>query len=86
MNSCLYECTIMHDRHSPRRYKFVHKIFMFYLDLDELPQLSRLSWLLGYNQRRVYDFNDQDHISAGFPSVKENIRAYLKAQGVGEKI
>ena len=59
---------------------------MFYLDLDELPQLSRLSWLLGYNQRRVYDFNDQDHISAGFPSVKENIRAYLKAQGVGEKI
>lgn len=86
MNSCLYECTIMHDRHAPKRYKFVHKVFMFYLDLDELPQLSRFSRLLGYNQRRVYDFRDKDHISCGFPSVKENILGFLKTRGVEEKI
>ncbi len=86
MNSCLYECTIMHDRQSPRRYKFVHKIFMFYFDLDELPQVSGFSWLLGYNQRRVYDFRDKDHISAGFTSVKENIRSFLKTQGIEQKI
>ena len=59
---------------------------MFYLDLDELPQLSRFSWLLGYNQQRVYDFRDKDHISSGFSSVKDNIRAYLKAQGVEPNI
>ena len=86
MNTCLYECTIMHDRQKPKRYKFAHKIFMFYLDLDELPQLSHFSWLLGRNQHRVYDFRDKDHISTGFPSVKDNIRAYLKTQGVLSKI
>jgi hypothetical protein len=82
MNSCLYECTIRHERQIPKQYKFAHKIFMFYLDLDELPQLSEFSPFLGYNQGRVYDFKDQDHISSGFSSVKENIRAYLKTQGV----
>ena len=86
MNSCLYECTIMHDRHSPKRYKFSHKIFMFYLDLDELPQLSGFSWLLGYNQHRAYDFRDQDHITAGFSSIKDNIRAYLKTQGMERQV
>jgi DUF1365 family protein len=86
MNSCLYECTIIHDRHSPKRYRFVHKIFMFYFDLDELPQLSHASCLLGYNQPRVFDFKDQDHITSGFLSIKENIRAYLKTQGVGADI
>jgi len=86
MNSCLYECTIMHDRQKPKRHRFVHKIFMFYLDLDELPQLSGFSWLLGHNQNRVYNFKDDDHISSGFASVKDNIRAYLKKQGVEQKI
>ena len=86
MNSCLYECTIMHDRQKPKRYKFAHKIFMFYLDLDELPQLSRFSWLLGYNQHRVYDFKDQDHISDGVSAVKENIRVYLKRQGIDQMV
>jgi DUF1365 family protein len=76
----------MHDRHGPKRYKFVHKIFMFYLDLDELPRLSRVSGLLGYNQHRVYDFKDQDHISSGYSTVKENIRSYLKTRGVEEKV
>ena len=86
MNSCLYECTIMHDRQSPKRYKFVHKIFMFYLDIDEIPQLSSFSWLLGYNQHRVYDFRDKDHISSGLSSIKENIRAYLKTRGVDQQV
>jgi len=86
MKSCLYECTISHDRHQPKPYSFVHKIFMFYLDLDELPQLSHFSWLLGYNQRRVYDFKDRDHISAGFSEVQENIRSFLKKKGIESQI
>jgi len=86
MNSCLYECTIMHGRKSSKCYRFIHKTRMFYLDLDELPQLSRFSWLLGYNQTRVYNFRDQDHISSGFSSVNRNIRTYLKTQGVLSKI
>ena len=86
MNSCLYECTIRHERRSPKEHKFVHKIFMFYLDLQELLLLSRHSWLLGYNQARAYNFRDQDHINIGFKTVRENILAYLKVQGVQKKV
>ena len=86
MKSCLYECIIMHDRQRPQRYRFAHKIFMFYLDLDELPQLSSFSGLLGYNQSRVYDFKDRDHITGGLTSVKDGIRAFLKTRGGEDKI
>ena len=34
MNSCLYECTVMHRRLSPKRHEFVNRIFLFALDLD----------------------------------------------------
>jgi hypothetical protein len=76
----------MHDRQSPKRYKFVHKIFMFYLDLDEISSISSMNGLFGHNQHKVYDFRDTDHITNGFSSIKENIRAYLKTQGVEQKI
>ena len=36
MNSCLYECSVMHHRLAPKAHHFQHDIFMFYLDLDEL--------------------------------------------------
>ena len=86
MNSCLYECTIMHDRQSPKRYRFAHKIFMFYLDLDEISSISSTSFLFGYNRHRIYEFRGQDHIMNGFSSIKENIRAYLKTRGVEQKV
>jgi len=86
MRSCLYECAIMHERQSPTPHRFVHKIFMFYLDLDELPQLSDFSWLIGYNEPRVYNFKDQDHIVTVSESVKENILSFLSTQGIEAKV
>ncbi len=86
MESCLYKISILHDRHSPKRYRFVHDVFMFYIDLDELPQLSKASALLGYNQARIYNFCDDDHVNLGFQAIKDNIRSYLKRQGVESQV
>ncbi|HEY1509200.1 MAG TPA: DUF1365 domain-containing protein [Solirubrobacteraceae bacterium] len=36
--SCIYEGTIRHRRMQPRR-EFCHRLALFYLDLDELPEL-----------------------------------------------
>ena len=73
MNSCLYEINISHDRHLPTRYKFNHKIFMFYLDLNEAQALQQVSWLFGFNHKGVYSFLDSDHV----PKVRE----FIKNQG-----
>jgi DUF1365 family protein len=46
VNSCLYEGTVRHRRHGPVRDELSYRMFMVYLDLDELPQLfdGRLLW------------------------------------------
>jgi len=82
LNSCLYEVNIWHDRQGPKRYSFGHKIFMFYLDLDELPLLSKTSWLIGHNQTRVYNFRDKDHVLSLNTTAKESLLAYVKRKGL----
>ncbi len=78
MNSCLYEIKIMHERRAPKHYRFEHAIFMFYLDLDELDQVSRRTGLFGHNQPRLYNFREADHIG--------NVRDYLRKQGVNDQV
>lgn len=80
MNSCLYEGVVMHKRFKPREYAFSHKVFMFYLDLDEIEELAARLKLLSRNRFNVYDFRDADHLRLSHSGVKENILEYLKTK------
>ena len=40
MNSCLYLGTLRHRRSRPRVHDFRYRVFMFYLDLDELSDVA----------------------------------------------
>ncbi|MEI7999281.1 MAG: DUF1365 domain-containing protein [Candidatus Omnitrophota bacterium] len=86
LNSCLYELNVWHDRRSPKRYTFEHKIFMFYLDLDELSEISRLNWLIGHNQSRAYNFKDEDHILSGGKTAKESVLSFVKSKGLSQPV
>jgi DUF1365 family protein len=74
MKSCLYTLTIMHERRQPIVRRFSHKVFMFYLSLDEVDMLTKKVWLFGHNQGRIYNYRESDHIG--------DIRVYLKTKGV----
>lgn len=86
MNSCLYECTVMHNRLEPKKNWFQYKIFFFYLDLDEIDEVAKKIWLISHNRFNVFNFRDKDHLE--FPkenpvkskSTKENISTYLQMQ------
>ena len=82
MNSCLYECTLMHHRFSPRVHHFQHDLFMFYLDLDEVAGMARKLWLFSHNHRTVYSFWEQDHEPAGMPPLKERVHGFLREHGI----
>ena len=41
MNSCLYTGWVRHRRHHPRVHDFRYRLFLAYLDLDELDHLDR---------------------------------------------
>ena len=86
MNSCLYECEIMHLRTKPKKHKLIHKIFMFYVDLDELDVLHQNVGMISYNRLNVYGFRDSDHIELGGKSAKENILRYLSSCGINTPI
>ena len=78
MNSCLYECSVMHHRFAPKVHHFHHDIFMFYLDLDELDLVAKKISLFGHNRKNIYSFRDADHEPAGQSPLKERIVAFIR--------
>src|ERR1700733_6781045 len=82
MNSCLYECSVMHHRLAPKVHHFQHDIFMFYLDLDELDTLAKKVFLFSRNKGGLYSFRDTDHEPAGTGPLKERIIKFLRQHTV----
>src|SRR5262245_23064163 len=62
MNSCLYECSVMHARLAPRRHAFRYRIFLFAIDLDEVETSSPQVGLFSVNRRNVYSFREADFL------------------------
>lgn len=82
MNSCLYECTVMHHRFTPKTHHFQHRLFMFYFDLDELDLLRKRIALFSYNRQNLYNFCDADHEPSGNNPLKERLAAFLQKSGI----
>lgn len=81
-DSCLYECTVMHRRLAPKKHEFVYRIFLFYLDLDELDSLSIP--IFSTNAPNVYALHDSDYFRLGPGSIRENLLTFLRNEGVNQ--
>src|SRR5688572_14497606 len=67
MISSLYECSVMHARFSPRRHRFLYRIFLFALDFDEVESVGRQNALFSSGCRNIYSFRDADYLPIGEP-------------------
>ncbi|HTJ78353.1 MAG TPA: DUF1365 domain-containing protein [Rariglobus sp.] len=67
MNSRLYECHVMHARFLPKPHRFVYRIFMIAVDLDELPALDRRLHLFSLNRPNLYSFREPDFLPTAEP-------------------
>lgn len=85
MNSCLYECTVFHRRSWPKAHEFRYRIFLFALDLDELPELVKKVPLLRHNRAGIYSFRDDDHFQIAPGNARANAEAFLAQNGIAEK-
>jgi len=65
MNSCLYECQVLHARFSPRLHRFRHRIFLCAIDLDELAALDRCLAFFSVNRPNLYSFRESDFLPTG---------------------
>lgn len=68
MNSCLYECHVMHARFAPKAHRFAYRIFLFAFDLDELDALHARLRLFSRGRRNLYSFRDADFFPVHTPS------------------
>lgn len=64
MNSCFYQGHVEHIRHAPVEHRFRNSLTMAYLDLEEVEQLLRQSWLLTSRKFAPVSFREQDHCQA----------------------
>ena len=80
MKSCLYSGTVGHQRLSPSPHVFRYRMFMVYLDIDELPEVFDGRWLWSVRRPAPAWFRRADYL--GDPSVPlaDAVRAEAERQ------
>ena len=85
MQSCLYECRVMHHRLAPKEHKFSYRIYVFALDLDEIDTCTKHLTLFSHNRWNIYSFYDSDYVP-----TQENLHNptgdELKPQSLNEQL
>jgi hypothetical protein len=80
MNSCLYEGNVRHRRYSPSDNRFTYRLFMMYLDLDELDEVFRGRWLWSAGAPNLAWLRRGDHQRQSSRPLKEAVADAVEAQ------
>jgi DUF1365 family protein len=73
----------MHHRFSPKAHRFLYRIFLFALDLDELDTLHRRLRLFSFNRANLYSFRETDFLPTGERTHNPTPDAPVSAAGPG---
>ncbi len=73
MNSKIYAGQVRHRRHIPHDHHFSYKLFMMYLDLDELPELFDPFMFWSADKFNLAYFNRKDHMGDPAQSLKQSV-------------
>lgn len=83
--SAIYTGTILHSRRSPDLHQFRYKLFMLYLDIDELPQLFQNFHFWSYNKPNLGSFRRSDYIGPASGSIRDALQKTVLVK-TGKKI
>ena len=73
MDSCIYEGQVRHTRVTPVVHKFRYRVFMMYLDLDELPAVFEKRWFWSVKRPALARFRHRDHIGSDDVPLKDAV-------------
>lgn len=74
VNSCIYSGRLDHLRRHPVRHAFSHRLFMLYLDLDELPGSLDLWPLCSARRPALARFRRDDHLGPPEQPLAHSVR------------
>jgi DUF1365 family protein len=75
VKSCIYEGFVRHRRMQPTPHAFTDRLFMMYLDLDELPSLFEGRWLWSSHRAAPARFRREDYLGSPDVELAEAVRA-----------
>ncbi len=74
IHSAIYEGDIRHRRFSRVDHEFRYRLFLLYVDLDELPTLFRGRWLWSTARANLAWFRRRDHLGSPDQPLAESVR------------
>jgi len=79
MQSAIFEGSVRHRRRVPAEHAFRYRMFMMYLDLQELPQVFAGSRLFSATRRAVARFCREDHLGDAGTPLDQAVRDLVQA-------
>ena len=79
MDSCIYEGRVRHTRTRPLLHRFSYRVFMMYLDLDELPTLFERRWFWSVQRPAIARFRREEHLGANDRPLGDAVRDLVEA-------
>lgn len=73
MESCIYVGQVRHGRRRPVRHAFRYRVFMIYLDLDELPSVFARRWFWSARRPALARFRREHHLGPPEQPLKEAV-------------
>ncbi len=83
MNSAIYVGRLAHVRLTAKRHAFARRMYMLYLDLDEIAQLPS-TWLFGIERARPLSFRRADYLGRPDRSLIDEVRDEVE-RALGER-
>ncbi len=80
MKSCIYEGRVRHTRQSPAKHSFGYRLFLMYLDLDELPTLFEKRWFWSSSRAAIARFRRSDHIGDSAEPLDVSVRKLVETE------
>ncbi len=80
MKSCIYLGKVKHRRMAPVMHAFKYRMFLMYLDLDELPELFGSRWFWSSRRPALARFCREDHFGDPGTGLDESVRRMVSEQ------
>lgn len=84
MDSCIYEGQVKHARQAPVLHRFKYRVFMMFLDLDELDEVFSRRWLWSTRRAAIARFRRENHLGSHDQPLKDSVADLVEAE-TGER-
>ncbi len=75
--SCIYEGEVRHRRMAPVEHRFAYRLFLMYVDLEELPELFARRWFWSASRANLAWFRRTDHLGDPRETLAESVRQFV---------